>query len=99
MNAITPSEALRNGRRTIRELAARHRTVNPRIFGSVLDGRDRVDSDLDVLVEPTPETTLFDLGGLQDALEQALKVRVDVRTPMDLPARIRAEVLERAIPV
>lgn len=99
MQSQTPSQALQHGRNLIRELAVRHRTTNPRVFGSVLTGRDRADSDLDVLVEPLPETTLFDLGGLQDALEEALGVRVDVKTPMDLPPHIRAEVLRRALPV
>ena len=94
MQSQTPSQALQYGRNLIRELAVRHRTVNPRVFGSVL-----TDSDLDVLVEPLPETTLFDLGGLQDALEEALGVRVDVKTPMDLPPHIRAEVLRQALPV
>ena len=95
----TPSQALRHGRSLIRELADRHRTANPRVFGSVVTGQDREGSDLDVLVEPLPETTLFDLGGLQDALEEALGVRVDVKTPMDLPPHIRAEVLRQAVPV
>ena len=99
MQSQTPSQALQHGRSLIRELAARHRTANPRVFGSVLTGRDRADSDLDVLVEPLPETTLFDLGGLQDALEEALGVRVDVKTPMDLPSHIRADVLRQAVPV
>ena len=94
-----PSEALDGARGLIRELAARHRASNPRVFGSVLTGEDGMDSDLDVLVEPTAETTLFDLGSLQEALEAALEVRVDVRTPMDLPPRIRADVLRRAMPV
>lgn len=62
MPSQTPSQALQHGRSLIRELAARHHTANPRVFGSVLTGRDRPDSDLDVLVEPLPETTLFDLG-------------------------------------
>ena len=95
----TPSQALRHGRSLIRELAARHRTANPRVFGSVVTGQDHEGSDLDVLVEPLPETTLFDLGGLQDALEEALGVRVDVKTPMDLPSHIRADVLRQAVPV
>ena len=99
MAMLTPSEALRNGRHVIRALAVRHRTMNPRVFGSVLAGRDAADSDLDLLVEPTPETTLFDLGGLQDALEEALNVRVDVKTPLDLPPHIRARVLDQAVPV
>lgn len=99
MTQKTPSQALSLERDTIRRLAALHRTANPRIFGSALTGKDREDSDLDVLVEPLPETTLFDLGGLQDALEEALGVRVDVRTPLDLPPKIRADVLRQAVPV
>jgi len=46
-----------------------------------------------------PETTLFDMGGLQEALEEALGVRVDVRTPRDLPKRVRDRVLSEAVPV
>ena len=97
MTDRTASDALRDGRALIRALAAKHRTVNPRVFGSVVAGEDRAGSDLDLLVEPTGETTLFDLGGLQDALEEALGVPVDVLTPTDLAPRIRAEVLSRAV--
>lgn len=99
MTGKRPSEALDEGRETIRRLARMHHTANPRVFGSALTGADDEASDLDVLVEPLPETTLFDLGGLQDALEEALGVRVDVRTPLDLPAHVRADVLRRATPV
>lgn len=83
----------------IRELAVRHRTVNPRVYGSVVMGRDAADSDLDLLEETTPETTLFDLGGLQDALEEALRVRIDVKTALDLPPHIREQVLSQSVPV
>ena len=62
-------------------------------------GDDTEDSDLDLLVDTLPGTTLFDLGELQDELEAALGVRVDVRTPGDLPERIRARVLEEAKPL
>lgn len=99
MTIKTPSQALHIGRDLIRSLAVKHRTINPRIFGSVLTGQDTEDSDLDVLVEPLPETTLFDLGGLQDALEEALGVKVDVKTPLDLPSHIRADVLRMAVPI
>ncbi len=60
MPGTTPSQALTSGRETIRSVAALHRTVNPGIYGFVLTGSDREDSDLDVLVEPLPETTLSD---------------------------------------
>jgi predicted nucleotidyltransferase len=39
---------------------------------------------------------LLDLGGLQVELEELLGVRVDVRVPGDLPAKVRAEVLAQA---
>lgn len=94
-----PSQALQDARPLIRAFAARHRTANPRVFGSVLSGQDRPDSDLDLLVDPLPDTTLFDLGRLQEALEAALGVRVDVRTPMDLPPDFRARVLQQAVAV
>ncbi|MCB2026574.1 MAG: hypothetical protein KDG56_17520 [Ottowia sp.] len=46
-----------------------------------------------------PGTTLFDLGGLQDELEQLTGLRVDVLTPKDLPQRYREQVLAEARPV
>ena len=41
----------------------------------------------------------FDLGGLQMELEQLLGVSVDVKTPRDLPARFRDQVVNEALPV
>lgn len=67
-----PSQALMHGSHVIRQLVAQHHALNPRVYGSVLRQEDKEDSDLDILVDPTPETTLFDLGGLQEALEGSL---------------------------
>lgn len=97
--AMKPSLALERGVDGIRATAARFRVTNPRVFGSVVHGTDREGSDLDLLVDPLPETTLFDLGGLQLALESQLGVPVDVRTPGDLPVRFRAHVLAEARPL
>jgi predicted nucleotidyltransferase len=86
-------------RSAVREAASRFRVANPRVFGSVLHGTDREDSDLDLLVDALPGATLFDLGGLQDELETLLGIPVDLLTPADLPPRFRAEVLAEARPV
>lgn len=96
---MKPSDVLRRRVNTIREAAARFHVRNPRVFGSVLHGTDKDGSDLDLLVDPQPGTTLFDLGGLQVELEDMLGVRVDVVTPGDLPARIRAQVIAEARPL
>ncbi|MGV7207041.1 nucleotidyltransferase family protein [Oxalobacteraceae bacterium A2-2] len=86
-------------RSAVREVASKFPVTNLRIFGSVLHGTDKVGSDLDLLVDALPGATLFDLGGLQDELESLLGVRVDVRTPGDLPLRIRARVVGEAQPL
>lgn len=99
MMLMRPSAALETKRSAVRELAARFRTVNPRVFGSVVDGTDREGSDLDLLVDALPGATLFDLGGLQDELQILLGVQVDVKTPGDLPVKFRAKVLSQAKPV
>ena len=83
----------------MREAASRFRTVNPRVFGSVLHSTDQDGGDLDLLVDALPGATLFDLGGLQDALESLLGVHVDLLTPADLPPKFRAKVLAEAKPV
>ena len=96
---MRPSSVFDLKRHFIREAASRFRTINPRIFGSVLHGTDQDGSDLDLLVDALPGTTLFDLGGLQVELESLLGVHVDVLTPDDLPLKFRAKVLAEALPV
>jgi len=76
-----------------------HHACNARVFGSVVDGDDTEDSDLDILIDPTPETTLFDIGAIRHELIQLLGVPVDVVTPKALPEKFRTAVLAKAVPV
>lgn len=96
---MRPSEALKAHRAELRQLVARHGVLHPRVFGSVLTGTDAEDSDLDLLVEPTPRTTLLTLARLQNEAERLLGVSVDVQTPGSISARFRARVLDQAIAV
>lgn len=96
---MRPSEALNLHRTRIREIALSHRVSDVRVFGSAARGDDNVDSDLDLLVEPTPETTLFDIGAIRFELKQLLGVKVDVLTPGALPDYIRIRILSEARPV
>ena len=96
---MKPSATLESNRIAVREAAARFHVANPRVFGSALRGEDTDDSDIDLLVDPLPGTTLFDLGGLQVELESLLGVTVDLLTPGDLPVKFRAKVLAQARPV
>ena len=67
------------------------------MFDSVLHGDETVDSDLDLLVEPTAQTTLMDIGAIRFELKQLLGMEVDVLTPNSLPASIRDQVLREAM--
>jgi predicted nucleotidyltransferase len=96
---MKPSEALRINRAAIRRVVEAHRASNVRVFGSVAQGDDTDDSDLDILIDPTPETTLFDIGAIRHELRVLLGVPVDVLTPMALPDKIRESVLAEAVPL
>lgn len=93
---MRPSEVLPQHRETIRQLVIQAGMANPRVFGSVVRGEDREDSDLDILVDPAPRASLLDMAGLQIDLEKALGVKVDLRTPGELHPRFREKVLAEA---
>ena len=96
---VKPSEALRSNRAAIRGVVEAHRARNARVFGSVLRGLDTEQSDLDIVVDPTPQTTLMDVAAIQVELERLLGVSVDVLTPKALPEKFRDAVLAEAMPV
>ena len=96
---MKPSTALANHRSEIREIVLAHRAVNARVFGSVVHGLDTDLSDLDILVDTTSETTLFDLGAIRYKLRNLLGVPVDVLTPGALPDSFRQSVIAQAQPI
>ncbi len=96
---MRPSVALQIHRVAIREIALRHRVRNVRVFGSALHGDDTEDSDLDLLVDPTSETTLMDIAKIQVEVARLLNVTVDVLTPNALPDKFRERVVAEAVAV
>jgi hypothetical protein len=96
---MRPSIALSTHREAIRRVVEAHRARNPRVFGSVVHGNDTESSDLDILIDPTSETTLFDIGAIRQELLQLLGVPVDVLTPNALPEKFRLNVLNEAVPI
>ncbi len=94
---MKPSIALAAHREAILRVVMSHRARNARVFGSVVHGDDTEDSDLDILIDPTSETTLFDIGAIRHELLQLLGVPLDVLTPKALPEKFRATVLSEAV--
>jgi len=72
---------------------------NVRVFGSVVHGENRPDSDVDFLVDLEPGRSLFDLAGLMADLEDLLGAEVDRATTKGLHPYIRDRVLAEAQPL
>ncbi len=96
---MRPSTALANYREQIKSVVLAHRATNARVFGSVLRGEDTDTSDLDLLIDPTPETSLMDIGAIRSELKALLGINVDVLTPKALPDSFRDQVLKESIPL
>ncbi len=96
---MKPSDALNSNREAIRQVIASHHAINARVFGSVLHGEDTESSDLDILIDPTNETTLMDIGAIRYKLRLLLGVPVDVLTPKALPDSFRNSVLAEAVAI
>ena len=69
---MRPAETFVLHRAQIRRVVNAHRASNPRVFGSAALGLDTDQSDVDILVDPTPETTLFDIGAMRHELLQSV---------------------------
>ncbi len=96
---MRPSIALQTYRKQIRSIVREHRANNVRVFGSVIRGEDTDTSDLDLLIDPTSETSLMDIGAIRYKLKALLGVDVDVLTPNALPDSFREQILRESVPV
>ncbi len=94
---MRPSTALETYRYQIRAIVTAHHATNARVFGSVIRDEDTDSSDLDLLIEPTPQTSLMDIGAIRLELKTLLGVNVDVVTPNALPDSFRNKILSESI--
>jgi uncharacterized protein len=65
-------------REQVKAVAARHHASRVRLFGSVARGDERPESDIDLLVDFTKDSSLFDLMRMTRELEGLLGHPVDV---------------------
>jgi predicted nucleotidyltransferase len=93
------SLALDSHRLAIHSVIETHHAFNPRTFGSVVLGTDSEESDLDILIDPTPDTTFIDIGAIRHELIQLLGVPVVVLTPNGLAEKFHKTVLADAVPI
>lgn len=90
-------DALRRQSSLIARIASLNRLTEVAVFGSVARGEERDDSDLDLLVTPGPEASLFDLAQFEIDMEQLSGRDVDVISRRALDSRRDAQILAEAV--
>lgn len=69
------------------------------IFGSVVRGEAREDSDIDILVEIESRMSLLDFAGLKLELEEALGSPVDLGEYSVIKPIIKEQILKEEVPI
>ncbi len=83
----------------IRQFAHQRGIYNVRVFGSMSRDDARPDSDVDLLVELETGRSGLALGGFLLDVSELLGRRVDIVTEQALHPRIKARVLQEAVPL
>lgn len=90
-------ETLRQTREEILAISSKYHADNVRLFGSVARGDERLDSDIDFLVDFQPGSTLFDQISLIEALSNKLGRKVDVVSSRALNRHLAQKIQQEAV--
>lgn len=93
---MTTFDKIKAQRADVLEIARAHGAKHVRVFGSVLRGEERADSDIDLLVNTADKTSDWFPAGLILDLEELFGRPVDVVTERGLNPFLREEVLREA---
>lgn len=95
--AVHLLDELRRRRALIERLARANRIASVQVFGSVARGDETPSSDVDLLVEPQDDASLFDLAQFELDMESLFERPVDVVSRRSLHADRDRAVLDEAI--
>ncbi len=96
---MTIRQLLHEKREDIEKLAAKHGAFDIRVFGSVVRGEERPDSDIDLLIKTGEKTSTWFPGGFIADLEELLGYKVEIVTEKSLNPLIREYVMSEATPL
>ena len=96
---MRPSILLAQKTQELKALFARYPfAANPRIFGSVARGEDTETSDLDILVDIQPFTSLFAVARLQNELEELLpQLKIDLIDSHSFKGKLGQKINQEAV--
>jgi predicted nucleotidyltransferase len=95
MNSLEALETLRRSEQALRGRGVRHAAL----FGSVARGDNRLDSDIDIMIEIDPDAriTVFDYVDIKDYIAKLFDRPVDVVTREGLKSYVRPAATADAI--
>jgi hypothetical protein len=96
---VKTEKLLKEKRKAVLALAARHGARNVRVFGSVARGESGPSSDLDLLVKMEEGRSLLDLSALVLDLRELLGIKVDVVSEDGIYWILRRRILKEARPL
>ncbi|WP_440856678.1 nucleotidyltransferase family protein [Pseudomonas syringae] len=93
---MRPTDAIRSKEGDIRRLIEAYGFIEPKLFGSAARGDDHEGSDLDLLATIPPamvgKISLFDIAGVEDALQALVGVPVDFHVSNNMPEHLRQSI-------
>ena len=93
------ADHLREQRNDILRVTGKHGASEIRLIGSVARGEARADSDVDLLVNWAPESSLLDHARLVIELEKLLGRKIDIASDGWLKPSVRDSVYRDATPL
>ncbi|OGL60090.1 MAG: nucleotidyltransferase [Candidatus Tectomicrobia bacterium RIFCSPLOWO2_12_FULL_69_37] len=96
---MKPDDLLKRKREEILRAVERYGARNVRVFGSVARNEADEKSDIDLLIDPGPEMSLFTHAELEMELEELLGRKVHLISARGLRPRVRENVMRDAVPL
>jgi predicted nucleotidyltransferase len=80
----------------IRNILKKHRVARAGIFGSYAKGKNKKNSDIDILIDP-PKGIGFGFVGIQFELENELKKKVDLLSYKAIHPLLKEKILKEEV--
>ncbi|MBU4070181.1 MAG: nucleotidyltransferase family protein [Nanoarchaeota archaeon] len=77
----------------------KHNVKKAGIFGSYARGEEKKNSDIDILIQPTKDMSLFDIVGIEIELKNILGKKVDLLTYKSINRYIKKYILNDEVKI
>lgn len=92
---MKPSEVIRLHSSELKDILIQNDVTNPRLLSS----EDVEDIHLNILVDPTDQTTLFSMGKALSEIKKCFQVQAFLVTPNAIPETIRNQLINSAVSI